>query len=298
MNKNFHKYLEIGSFFKYKDYKIFYYQEGKGENLLIIHGYPFGSYEWKEVLPHLSDKYRVTVFDLLGMGFSDKPENHKYSYEEYCEIVNSLLDFLKISNTHILSHDLGVSIVQELICWDLERKNRFQINSIAFVNGSLFIDVYKPRLIQRLLSQTPHFIGKTLSKKIPKNAIFKSVKSVYGKDTQPTENFLDEQWEILNYNNGKSITHLIGRLVFEKKNYLKIWVNGMQKTKIPMCYICGPSDPNSGLHMAKRYEELINNPKIFLMSNNIGHWPFLEDKEGFLVRYNEFLESIIENKKD
>lgn len=291
MKENPQKFLESGSFFRYKNFKIFYHQEGVGENLLIIHGYPFGCYEWRNIISNLSEKFRVTTFDLLGMGFSDKPENHQYSYEEYCEMVNSLLEFLKISNTHILSHDLGVSVVQEIICWDLEQKNGFQINSIAFVNGSLFIDVYKPRFIQRLLSQTPNFIGKFLSKKISKSSIFKSVKSVYGKNTQPTENFLEEQWEILNYNNGKQITYRIGRLVFEKKNYLKRWVNGMQKTKIPMCYICGPSDPNSGLHMAERYQQLINNPKIFLMSNNIGHWPFLEDEEGFIQNYTEFLET-------
>lgn len=289
MNENIQEWLKKGNIFNYKDFKIFYRQVGKGDDILIIHGYPFGSYEWQEIISNLSNKYRVTTFDLLGMGFSDKPKNHQYSYEEYCDIVNSLLKFLKISNTHILSHDLGVSVVQELISWDLEQKNRFQINSIAFVNGSLFIDVYKPRFIQRILSQTPNFIGKFLSKKISKNSIFKSVKSVYGKNTQPTENFLEEQWEILNYNNGKQITYRIGRLVFEKKKYLKRWVDGMQKTKIPMCYICGPSDPNSGLHMAERYEELINNPKIFLMSNNIGHWPFLEDKNMFIEIYENFL---------
>jgi len=291
MKQNPQKYLESGNFFRYKDFKIFYHQVGNGEDLLIIHGYPFGSYEWQQIISNLSEKFRVTTFDLLGMGFSDKPENHQYSYEEYCDIVNSLLDFLNISNTHILSHDLGVSVVQELISWDLEQKNTFQINSIAFINGSLFIDVYKPRFIQRLLSQTPHIIGKFLSKKISKNAIYKSVKSVYGINTQPTENFLEEQWEILNYNNGKQITYLIGRLVFEKKKYLKRWVVGMQKTKIPMCYICGPFDPNSGLHMAERYSELIKNSQIYLLSNDIGHWPFLEDDEGFLMKYKDFLET-------
>lgn len=289
MNENIQEWLKKGNIFNYKDFKIFYRQVGKGDDILIIHGYPFGSYEWQEIISNLSNKYRVTTFDLLGMGFSDKPKNHQYSYKEYCDIVNSLLEFLKISNTHILSHDLGVSVVQELISWDLEQKNRFQINSIAFVNGSLFIDVYKPRFIQRLLSQTPDFIGKFLSKKISKNAIFKSVKSVYGKNTQPTENFLEEQWEVLNYNNGKQITHLIGRLVFEKKKYLKRWVDGMQKTKIPMCYICGPSDPNSGLHMAERYSEIIANPKIYFLSDSIGHWPFLEDKNMFIEIYEIFL---------
>ena len=122
-----------------------------------------------------------------------------------------------------------------------------------------------------------------------KSMVNKSVKSVFGPFTQPTEDFLDNQWEILNYNQGKNITYLIGRLVFEKYKYLNRWVNAMQTTTIPMCYICGPFDPNSGIHMAKRYEELIPNPKVYLMSENIGHWPQLEDQKKVLEIYLTFI---------
>lgn len=292
MNDIIKKWFLEGQFFTYKNHKIFYRQEGQGEDLLIIHGYPFGSFEWKNVVSKLSIKYKITIFDLLGMGFSDKPKNHKYSYQEYCEIVNHLVEHLKITKSHILSHDLGVSVAQELISWNLEQNNKFKIMSSAFVNGSLFIDVYRPRFIQRLLSQTPNFIGKIISKIISKKSINKSVISVYGVNTQPTDAFLSQQWEILNYNKGKSITYLIGRLVFEKKKHLKRWVESMQKTEIQMCFICGPSDPNSGIHMANRYAELIKSPKVYLMSDTIGHWPFLEDEKTFLAIYNRFLESI------
>ena len=223
------------------------------------------------------------------MGFSDKPKNHKYSFEEFCDIVNALLKNLNINETHIFSHDLGVSVTQELIARNAEGKNSFKIKSSAFMNGSLFIDVYKPRLIQKLLSKSPTLIGKILSKIMSKSMVNKSVKSVFGPFTQPTEDFLDNQWEILNYNQGKNITYLIGRLVFEKYKYLNRWVNAMQTTTIPMCYICGPFDPNSGIHMAKRYEELIPNPKVYLMSENIGHWPQLEDQEKVLEIYLTFI---------
>jgi pimeloyl-ACP methyl ester carboxylesterase len=228
------------------------------------------------------------------MGFSDKPKNHKYSFEEYCEIVNALMKKLDITETHIFSHDLGVSVLQELITREIEGKNNFKIKSSAFMNGSLFIDVYKPRLIQKLLSKSPTIIGKTISKLLTKEMVNKSVKSVFGPFTQPSDEFLDKQWDILNYNDGKKITYLIGRLVFEKFNYLNRWVSAMQTTKIPMCYICGPFDPNSGIHMANRYEELIPNPKIYLLNDNIGHWPQLEDRDSVISIYKKFRDDIIE----
>lgn len=289
MNKEVESWKSNGKYFRFNDKNIFYNQIGEGDNLLIIHGYPYNSFEWKDTIEELSKTYKVTFFDLLGMGFSDKPKNHKYSFEEYCDIVNSLLKNLNINETHIFSHDLGVSVTQELIARNAEGKNSFKIKSSAFMNGSLFIDVYKPRLIQKLLSKSPTLIGEILSKIMSKSMVNKSVKSVFGPFTQPTEDFLDNQWEILNYNQGKNITYLIGRLVFEKYKYLNRWVNAMQTTTIPMCYICGPFDPNSGINMAKRYEELIPNPKVYLMSENIGHWPQLEDQKKVLEIYLTFI---------
>lgn len=289
MNKEVKSWKSNGKYFRFNDKNIFYNQIGEGDNLLIIHGYPYNSFEWKDTIEELSKTYKVTFFDLLGMGFSDKPKNHKYSFEEYCDIVNALLKNLNINETHIFSHDLGVSVTQELIARNAEGKNSFKIKSSAFMNGSLFIDVYKPRLIQKLLSKSPTLIGKILSKIMSKSMVNKSVKSVFGPFTQPTEDFLDNQWEILNYNQGKNITYLIGRLVFEKYKYLNRWVNAMQTTTIPMCYICGPFDPNSGINMAKRYEELIPNPKVYLMSENIGHWPQLEDQKKVLEIYLTFI---------
>ena len=206
MNKEVESWKSNGKYFRFNDKNIFYNQIGEGDNLLIIHGYPYNSFEWKDTIEELSKTYKVTFFDLLGMGFSDKPKNHKYSFEEYCDIVNALLKNLNINETHIFSHDLGVSVTQELIARNAEGKNSFKIKSSAFMNGSLFIDVYKPRLIQKLLSKSPTLIGEILSKIMSKSMVNKSVKSVFGPFTQPTEDFLDNQWEILNYNQGKNIT--------------------------------------------------------------------------------------------
>ncbi|WP_246047718.1 hypothetical protein [Leptospira ilyithenensis] len=55
------------------------------------------------------------------------------SNEEYSEIVNQLLGFLKINSVDIFSHDLGVSVIQKLLAREPENKNGFQIRSFAFM---------------------------------------------------------------------------------------------------------------------------------------------------------------------
>jgi pimeloyl-ACP methyl ester carboxylesterase len=141
------------------------------------------------------------------------------------------------------------------------------------LNGGLFTDVYQPRVIQILLSKSPKPIGKMLSRLMSRKSVSKATAEVFGVNTKPSEDLLQNFWDILNYNNGKSIAYLIGRLVFAKEKHQPRWIKAMQQTKIPMCFINGPADPNSGMHMAKRYEALIPNPNVALLSKNIGHWP-------------------------
>lgn len=281
-----------GQFLEIDGHQIFYIQEGSGPQLLILHGYPYNTFEWKFVWTELVKRYSIVTFDYLGMGFSDKPQNHVYSFKEHCETINYLLNFLNIHETHILSHDLGVSIAQELIARDREGKNNFKIESLVYMNGGLFMDTYQPRLIQRLLSQSPKPIGKLLSKLLSKPKLDKAIKNVFGPDTQPSELLLQQFWDILNYKDGKAIAYLIGRLVFDKVNHQERWISSMQSTSISMCFINGPSDPNSGIHMANRYKELIPNPNVKLLDERIGHWPQIEDPKGVLDAYFKFREEV------
>lgn len=288
MNKEVQKWKNKGQFLKVYGNDIFYIQEGKGPNLLILHGYPYNTFEWKAVWDTLTQNYSVLAFDYLGMGFSDKPQNHAYSFKEHCDITNYLLHYFDISSTHILSHDLGVSIAQALLARATTGANNFNIQSIVYMNGGLFMDTYQPRFIQRLLSQSPTPIGKLLSRLLSKNKLDKTIKGVFGPNTQPSELLLKQFWEILNHKDGKSIAYLIGRLVFDKVNHQERWIKAMQTTSVPMCFINGPYDPNSGIHMANRYKELIPNPIVKLLDAQIGHWPQLEAPKAVLKAYFEF----------
>ncbi len=288
MDKEVLAWKNKGQTIDVKGHQIFCLKEGSGPNLLVLHGYPFNTFEWKSVWKNLVKNYTVFTFDYLGMGFSDKPKNHSYSFQEHCEIINFLIAHWGIKETHILSHDLGVSIVQELLARDLASQNGFKMQSVVFMNGGLFMDTYKPRMIQRLLSQSPKPIGKLLSNLLTKKKLEKSIKSVFGPKTQPSDQLVNQFWDILNYKEGKSIAYLIGRLVFDKMNHQEKWIHAMQTTQVPMCFINGPFDPNSGIHMANRYKELIPNPNVKLLAPEIGHWPQIEDPQGVLSYYQAF----------
>ena len=278
-----------GNYFSFNGHKIFYIKEGSGPILTIFHGYPYNSFDFETMWDELVANFTVVIPDMLGMGFSEKPHRHIYSFEEMADLYTALFKELNVTKTHILAHDLGNSVVQELLARNEEGENSFVINSIAFLNGGLFTDVYKPRLIQLLLSKSPKPIGKILSRLMSKNSVSKATAEVFGVNTKPSEELLQNFWDVLNYNDGKSIAYLIGRLVFAKEKYQQRWIGAMQQTKIPMCFINGPADPNSGMHMAVRYNQLIPQANIKLLDEYIGHWPQIEAPQQVLKAYNDFL---------
>ncbi len=55
--------------------QMFAIVEGKGpETIVLFHGFPASSYDYNRALEHLTKEYRVVLFDHLGFGFSDKPD--------------------------------------------------------------------------------------------------------------------------------------------------------------------------------------------------------------------------------
>ena len=63
---------------------------GDGPTVLLLHGYPSSSFDYRMVVPHLAGGPWLTL-DFLGFGLSDKPRPHRYSLLEQADIVQSVI---------------------------------------------------------------------------------------------------------------------------------------------------------------------------------------------------------------
>lgn len=55
-----------GKLFSFEGHRIFYRDEGTGELLLCLHGFPTSSWDWSRLWPELIPRFRVIAPDLLG----------------------------------------------------------------------------------------------------------------------------------------------------------------------------------------------------------------------------------------
>ncbi|MDE2143828.1 MAG: alpha/beta fold hydrolase [Elusimicrobia bacterium] len=61
-------------------HQMHFLDEGKGETVVMVHGNPTWSFYFRDVVKALSGRYRCIVPDHIGMGLSDKPDEHRYNY--------------------------------------------------------------------------------------------------------------------------------------------------------------------------------------------------------------------------
>ncbi len=89
---------------------IKYEIKGEGEPLILVHGTPWSSYNWRKVIPALSQWFTVYYYDLLGYGMSEKSEGD-VSLGVQNVILKELIDFWKLDNPKIVGHDFGGATV-------------------------------------------------------------------------------------------------------------------------------------------------------------------------------------------
>jgi len=279
-----------GNYFQWREHSIFYRDQGKGDVLLCIHGFPTASFDWQRMWPALAKHFRVISLDLLGFGFSDKPRRHNYSVLEQADIIDALLESLNVIQAHLLAHDLGDSIAQELLARQETSAtlNSFDVRSICFLNGGLFPEAHRPRLIQTLLRGP---LGPLMVYGLNEKKFAQSFSAVFGTDTQPSSEDIADFWHLISLNRGEKLAHRLLQYIPERRKYRDRWLKAMQATHIPMRLINGLADPVSGRHLLKRYRELIPNPDAIELEG-IGHYPQVEAPGAVLSAFLDFHKKI------
>lgn len=102
------KVVEVGRNF------VSYVDEGEGANVILLHGIPTWGYLWRDLVPILSQQYRVLVPDLIGFGFSDKRDRFDRSIAGQAEMIDAWMDKLGIEQAAIVAHDIGGGVALRL----------------------------------------------------------------------------------------------------------------------------------------------------------------------------------------
>lgn len=283
---------EAGKRFDYNGLSIFYRDEGEGEALVCIHGFPTASWDWHALWPDLTGRFRVIALDMVGFGFSDKPRHHAYSIHEQATVHQELLRSLGVGRFHILAHDYGDTVAQELLAREAERGTPGQqsgaISSVCLLNGGLFPETHRPLPIQKLLLSP---LGPLVARLTSERRFRKTFSAIFGRATRPSDHELSDFWALIAFNDGIRAAPRVIQYMRERSTYRARWVGALQTTAVPRRLIIGAADPVSGAHVAARYRELVPHPDVVILED-IGHYPQLEDPVAVRQAFLAFVDSV------
>src|SRR5262245_13097072 len=118
MNDIRSNYADLG------DVTVHYLTAGEGEPLVLLHGIPQTSYEWRHVTPHLTDRFRVIAPDLRGLGDSSRPATGYDKKTVAADVWRLVHDHLKIDRFCLVGHDWGGPTAFALTCAHQEAVRR------------------------------------------------------------------------------------------------------------------------------------------------------------------------------
>jgi len=275
LTSNAQKWRKRGRLIRYKNNDVFVSVEGTGPTLLLIHGYPTCSYDWHRIWPLLTPHFRLVAVDLLGMGLSAKPKDFPYRIADHVDLQEWAIETLGLDRVSVVAHDLGVSVAQEMLARRKEGQNLTPIDSVVLINGGVFPEVYHARFILRLLSSP---FGKLIGTRMSRDSFERSLYPLFGPEFKPSAALLDDLWALVCWNDGLQITHRISRFWKDRLEMRERLAAPVLERLVPMRFINGLLDPNSGRHMADRYRQLVPHSDIVGLET-VGHWPQLEVPE-------------------
>ncbi|MET0335706.1 MAG: alpha/beta hydrolase [Rhizobacter sp.] len=287
MTPALHAWQRQGGYIDWRGHRVFVARAGRGPSLLLIHGYPTGSYDWHAVWEALTAHYTVIAPDMLGLGFSDKPAEHAYSVQDHADLHDEVIDRLGLRRFSVIAHDLGVSVAQELVARQCDDTTRPQIDALVLLNGGVCPEAYQPRFIQHVLSSP---VGPWIGPRIPRRAFERSVRALFGPDTPPSDALIDDFWCLATQRDGLKVAHAVGRFYLDRMALRERLVEPLLRHVVPVRLINGAADPNSGRHMAERYRGLVKDADIVSL-DRIGHWPQIEAPQAVLDAALPFLGS-------
>jgi pimeloyl-ACP methyl ester carboxylesterase len=114
-------------------YRRAFVDVGQGPAILLIHGIGDSSDTWRQLIPNLSQDYRVIAPDLLGHGRSDKPRAD-YSVAAYANGMRDLLSVLDVERATVIGHSLGGGVAMQFAYQYPERCERLVLVSTGGVS--------------------------------------------------------------------------------------------------------------------------------------------------------------------
>ena len=271
--------------YEYESIGINYYEYGSGDPIVMLHGFGASAYSWRKIADPLAENHKVILIDLKGFGYSDKPDDDKYSAFDQAEIIAAFIRDQGLQNVTLLGNSYGGGIalftylrlmddgdnpVARLILIDSAGYEQKIPSYIAVLRIPIIRHIVTflttDRFNANFVLKKAYFNDKLITKEMPTNyAAPMKTKGALSAIISAAKYLTD------------------GKVIETSKRYKEI--------EVPTLLIWGEHDKIIPLFIGKRFDKEIPNSELHIFPE-CGHVPQEEKPDKVVKVIREFMKSI------
>jgi pimeloyl-ACP methyl ester carboxylesterase len=250
-------------------------RDGSGPLLLLLHGFPSSSYDWRPLLDRETE-HAVLAPDFLGFGLSEKPRDHEYTLHWQADLVEELVRHHgEGRHVFLLAHDMGTSVATELMARDIEGKLEMNVSGALLLNGSMVQGAASPTIGQRIL-RSP--LGPVMSRLSSERFFRQQFGSIFSPGHPLTDAEADDQWALICAGGGRTLNHKTIAYMGERFKHADRWHGAIRDWSKPVSLAWGMLDPVATENVLDAVLELRPHAPLSRFED-LGHYPQIEDPD-------------------
>jgi pimeloyl-ACP methyl ester carboxylesterase len=250
-------------------------REGSGPLIVLLHGFPSSSYDWRSLL-EIERERAALAPDFLGFGLSEKPRDHEYTLHWQADLVEELVRRTNHSGpVFLLAHDMGTSVATELLARALEGSLEMDLAGALLLNGSMVQGAASPTLGQRLLRSA---IGPMFSRLSSERFFRQQFGSIFSPDHPLTSEEAEDQWALICAGGGRTLNHKTIAYMGERFRHADRWHGAIRNFDKPVSLAWGMLDPVATEKVLDAVLELRPQAPVTRFED-LGHYPQIEDPD-------------------
>ena len=248
-------------------------RDGTGPLLLLLHGFPSSSYDWRLLLEELPGRAAL-AYDCLGFGLSEKPRDHTYTLAEQADIAEALVARHGDGGpVFLVGHDMGTSVATELMARDTDGTAEIELVGGMLFNGSMIQSAASPTLAQRLLRGP---LGPVMARLSSERVFRQQFGSIFSAEHPLSDEEAADQWSLVTNEGGQRLGHRLISYMDERERHAARWYGALQNWPKPLHLAWGMADPVATENVLNAVLEL--RPQVPLTRfPELGHYPQIED---------------------
>ncbi|HEY8547188.1 MAG TPA: alpha/beta hydrolase, partial [Acidimicrobiales bacterium] len=272
------EWRDQGEIVRLGGHDVFVVDQGAGgPTLVLLHGFPGSSFDWRHVMAALAPRWRLLTCDFLGFGLSAKPDR-RYSLFEQADLVEELLAARGVERAALLAHDMGDTVAAELLARANAGEGAVEWTACMLTNGSIFIDMAQLTDGQKLLLSLP---DERRTESLGPEAMAAGLAASFPPE-RPAPDELAAMVALILHDGGDLLLSRTIRYIEERRAHQPRFTAGLVDYPGPLVLAWGDLDPIAVPAMPDRLAELraaAGNDVELVHWPDIGHWPSVEDPE-------------------